>query len=173
MIKLIPQGQHTLTVHLVVSDGARAIQFYRRALGVSELYRFCTRQGKIVLAELQLGECRILLSDETPDGGIKSARAHGGCSALLRVYAEDVDTLAQMFVGAGGFIVHPVRLQLNGDRSGQFRDPEGYHWTLAQHLEDVSPDQLEQRLSQVGISLWRPRNVDPRRPTKPPPRSDD
>src|SRR5687767_6376645 len=140
--------------HLVVSDAARAIRFYCRALGALESYRLCTRQGKIARAELQLGEGRLTLSDESPDWGTRSARSLGASPVLLEIRTRSVEALARTFLGAGGFMVQPLRDQPDGDRSGQFRDPEGYHWSLAQRIEDVPPEQFERRVSALGLSLW-------------------
>jgi PhnB protein len=167
MLAWTPGWHQNVTPHLIVSDGARAVQFYCRAFGARELCRFCTRQGKIAHAELQLEHFRISLSDESTTGGAKSARSYGGCAMMLRVYTDDVETLARNFLGAGGFVAEALRDQAYGDRAGQFRDPEGYLWMLAQHIEDVRPEQLEQRLNALGISWWRPRPDEHRR-AKPP-----
>ncbi|HKO92290.1 MAG TPA: VOC family protein [Polyangiaceae bacterium] len=161
------EGPELVSHHLVVSDGARAIVFYRRALGAVELYRLCTRQGKIAHAELTIGGSRLTLSDEAPERGARSARSLGGCSMQLGVYARDVETLARNFLGAGGFLVQALQDQPQGERSGQFRDPEGYQWTLAERREEVSLELLEQRINGLGLSLWRPRATEPRR-GKPP-----
>jgi PhnB protein len=160
-------ARQLLTPQLVVSDGARAVQFYCRALGAKELYRFCTRQGKVAHAELQLGGAQLVIIDEGALESTRSARSYGGCPVLLRLYSDDVELLSRNFLGAGGFVVEPLRDQVHGDRSGRFRDPEGYLWTLAQHMEDVRPEQLEQRMNALGFSLWRPR-TEPQRPVKPP-----
>jgi PhnB protein len=162
MVDVTPGGYRSVTPHLVVSDGERAIQFYKRGLGAIELYQLRTRQGKIARAELAIGDCRLTLSDESPEWGARSARSYGGCSMSLRVYTQDVEALARSFLGAGGFVVEPLRDQAQGDRCGQFRDPEGYHWALAQRMEVVALEQLEQRVNALGLSLWRPRPSHPR-----------
>jgi PhnB protein len=153
--------------HLVVSDAPRAARFYCRAFGAVELYRLCARQGKIARVELQLGEGRLTLSDESPEWGTRSARSQGGSPVSLQIQTLDVEALARSFLGAGGFMVQPLREQPHGDRSGQFRDPEGYHWSLAQRIEEVSPEQFERRMSAIGLSLWWPRTGGGERPRGP------
>jgi len=152
---------------LVVSDAQRATRFYCRAFGALELYRLCTRQGKIARVELQLGDGRLTLSDESPEWGTRSARSQGGSPVSLQVQTPDVEALARSFLAAGGFMVQPLRDQPFGDRSGQFRDPEGYHWSLAQRIEDVPPEQFEQRMSAIGLSLWWPSAGVAKRPRGP------
>src|SRR5215467_9590195 len=90
MTRPIPPGYHSVTPHLVVSDAAKAIRFYERALGASEMYRLSLRTGKIVHAELQIGDSRVMLSDDVPEWGVKSARAFGGSPIVLSIYTADV-----------------------------------------------------------------------------------
>lgn len=132
--------------HLVVSNATNAIRFYQRALGATEIYRVSPRRGHIARAELAIGECRVMVSDELPGSGARSARSLGGSPIVLTVYAADVDALARRFVMAGGIILQALQVRLYGDRSGQFRDPEGYCWTLSQHLERVSPEEIARRM---------------------------
>jgi PhnB protein len=106
--------------------------------------------GKIGHAELQIGNSRLMLSDEMPEWGNKSAQAYGGTPVGLCIYTENVDALAERFVKAGGKMVRPVENQFYGDRSGQFLDPEGYKWTLMQHVEDVSPEEMQRRMEKMG-----------------------
>ena len=147
MTRSIPLGYHSVTPHLVVGDGERAIRFYTRALGAREVYRLRLRTGRIVHAELQIGDSRIMLSDDAPEWGAKSARSYGGSPVTLCLYTEDVALLAARFVRAGGTIVREVRDQFYGDRAGQFEDPEGYRWTLAQRIENLPPDEMARRMA--------------------------
>ncbi|QRK04227.1 VOC family protein [Archangium violaceum] len=150
MPKAIPDGYHSLTPYIALSDAARAIEFYKAALGATELYRLPMPGGKIGHAELQIGDSRLMLSDEMPEWGNKSARGYGGTPVGLCVYSENVDALAERFVKAGGKVVRPLENQFYGDRSGQFEDPEGYMWTLMQHVEDVSPEEMQRRMEKMG-----------------------
>lgn len=150
MPKAIPDGYHSLTPYLALHDAAKAIEFYKAALGAVELYRMPMPGGKVAHAEVQIGDSRIMVSDEMPDWGNKSAKTMGGSPMALCVYTENVDALAERFVKAGGKVVRPLENQFYGDRSGQFEDPEGYRWTLAQHVEDVSPEEMQRRMEKMG-----------------------
>jgi PhnB protein len=150
MPKAIPDGYHSLTPYLALSDAARALEFYKAALGATELYRLPMPGGKIAHAELRIGNSRLMLSDEMPEWGSKSAKAYGGSAMGLCIYTENVDALAERFVKAGGRVVRPLENQFYGDRSGQFVDPEGYQWTLAQRVEDVSPEEMQRRMEKMG-----------------------
>ena len=149
MPKAIPDGYNSLTPYLSLSDAAKAIEFYKAALGATELYRLPMPGGKIAHAEIQIGNSRLMLSDEMPDWGNKSAKTYGGTPVGLCIYTENVDALAERFVKAGGKLVKPLENQFYGDRSGQFEDPEGYKWTLAQHVEDVSPEEMQRRMAKM------------------------
>lgn len=147
MVNPIREASPAVIPHLVLSDASAALRFYQRALGALETYRVSPRRGFIAHAELQVGDYRIVVSDEVPDRGQKSARTLGGSPILLLVYAQDVDALARRFVRAGGVIVQPLQNRFNGDRSGEFQDPEGYRWVLSQRIEDVSPEEMARRMS--------------------------
>jgi PhnB protein len=149
MPKAIPDGYHSLTPYLSLRDTAKAIEFYKAALGATELYRLSMPGGKVAHAELQIGNSRFMLADEMPDWGNKSARTYGGSPMGLCIYTENVEALAERFVKAGGKVVRPLENQFYGDRTGQFEDPEGYKWTLAQHVEDVSPEEMQRRMDKM------------------------
>lgn len=150
MVRAIPEGYHSITPYLIFADAAAAIDFYERALGATELYRMPMPNGKIGHAELQIGDSRLMLADEAPEWNAKSVRTIGGCPITLHLYTENVDALADRFVKAGGKVVRPLENQFYGDRSGQFADPEGYVWNLSQHVEDVSPEEMERRMAQAA-----------------------
>lgn len=150
MVKAIPEGFHSLTPYLALSDAAKAIEFYKAALGAIELYRLAMPDGKIAHAELQLGDSRLMVSDEAPEWGNKSARGYGGSPVALCIYSDNVDALAERFVKAGGKVTRPLETQFYGDRTGRFEDPEGYKWTLSQHVEDVSPEEMQRRMEKMG-----------------------
>ena len=150
MPKAIPEGYHSLTPYLIFKDAAAAIEFYKRALGATELYRMPAPGGKIGHAELQIGDSRLMLADEAPDWGALSARTVGGTPVTLHLYSEDVDALADRFVKAGGKVLRAVQNQFYGDRSGQFEDPEGYKGNLSQHVEDVPMEEMERRMANMA-----------------------
>ena len=149
MPKAVPEGYNSITPYLALRDAAKAIAFYKEALGATELYRLPMPNGKLGHAELQIGNSRIMMSDEAPEWGNKSARSLGGTPIGLCLYTDNVDALAERFVKAGGKVVRPVENQFYGDRSGTFEDPEGYKWTLAQHVEDVAPDEMQRRMQKM------------------------
>ncbi len=149
MPKAIPDGYHAITPYLAMSNADAAIAFYKAALGAEEIYRLPMPNGKVAHAEIQIGDSRVMLSDESPEWGSRSAKSIGGTPVGLCVYVRDVDALAARFVAAGGKQIRPVENQFYGDRSGTFEDPEGYKWTLAQHVEDVSPAEMQARMAKM------------------------
>jgi PhnB protein len=150
MVQAIPEGFHAVTPYLALADAAKAIAFYEAALGAKEVFRLPMPDGKIAHAEIQIGNSRIMLSQEMPGWGNTSAKTMGGSPIGLCVYTENVDALAERFVAAGGKLIRPISNQFYGDRTGQFEDPEGYKWTLAQHIEDVSPEEMAARMAKAG-----------------------
>lgn len=91
-----------------------------------------------------------MLSDDAPEWGQMSARGYGGSPIVLCIYTHDVARLAERFVRAGGTVVRALKDQFYGDRSGQFQDPEGYRWTLAQRIEDVPPEEMARRMATLA-----------------------
>ena len=139
VVQAVPEGMHTITPHLIVRDAA---EWYTRALGAEERSRLPVRSGKLVQAELLLGDSIFMLADEFPEMGVISPRAAGGTSTVLTIYVQDVDELWQRAVGAGAKIVYPLRDQFWGDRHGQIIDPFGHRWALAEHVRDVRDDEI-------------------------------
>jgi PhnB protein len=143
----IPDGFHTVTPQLLLDNAAQAIDWYKKALGADEKARAVSPDGKIIHAELQIGNSRIMLNDVM--GGGKSAKAFGGTPISLWVYVADCDELFNRAVGAGAHVAPGPMGQLSdqfwGDRSGTFTDPYGYQWTIATHKEDVSREEMDRR----------------------------
>ena len=142
----VPEGYHTVTPQLTLSDAAKAIDWYKKALGAKELTRAAGPDGKIMHAEIQIGDSRLMLNDEM--GGGKGPQAFGGSPMSLWVYVDDVDTLFNRAVAAGASVTGPMgklQDQFWGDRSGTFTDPFGYRWSIATHKEDLTRDEMEQR----------------------------
>jgi PhnB protein len=146
-VKPIPDGYHSVTPYLIVKGAAQAIEFYKKAFGAVELFRFPGPGGQIGHAEIQLGDSRVMLADEHPQMGAVSPQTVGGTSVGLCLYVPDVDALAGRAVAAGARVERPVQDQFYGDRSGTFSDPFGHKWTLATHKEDVSPEEMQRRLA--------------------------
>ncbi len=141
----IPSGYHSVTPYLILQDAANAIEFYKRAFGASERMRFDAPGGKIGHAEIQIGNSPVMLADECPDMGFRSPQSLGGAGASLMVYVENVDQLFSQAISAGATMLRPVQHQFYGDRSGTLQDPFGHVWTIATHVEDVSPEELQRR----------------------------
>ncbi len=148
-VKPIPDGYHTVTPYLIVRDAARALDFYRQALGAEELFRMPSPDGKVAHAEIQVGTSRIMLGDECPAMNARSAQTIGGSPVGLCVYVEDVDARFAKAIAAGGKQIRPVKNQFYGDRSGTLEDPFGLQWTIATHVEDVPPEELGKRAAQA------------------------
>jgi PhnB protein len=139
----IPKGYHTITPHLVLDNAAQALDWYKQALGAQELSRSAGPDGKIMHAELQIGDSRIMLND--PMMGGKGPKAMGGSPASLWLYVENCDALFNRAVGAGAQVTMPLGDQFWGDRCGGFADPHGYTWTIATRKEDLTREEMDQR----------------------------
>ncbi|HET7618320.1 MAG TPA: VOC family protein [Vicinamibacterales bacterium] len=146
-VKPVPEGYHSVTAALIVHDGVRALDFYKKAFGAQELMRM-PMGDKIGHAEFQIGDTRLMLSDEWPDMGLKSPKSRGGTTVSLMIYVPDVDAAFKRAVDAGGTVERPVENQFYGDRSGTLIDPFGHRWTLSTHVEDVSPEEMNRRMEQ-------------------------
>jgi PhnB protein len=157
--KPIPDGYHSVTPYLVMRDAARAIDFYTRALGATEIFRFDAPGGKIAHAEIRVGDSVIMLSDEMPDSGYRGPQSLGGSPVSLMVYVEDVDSQFKRAIDAGAKIKQPVTDQFYGDRSGTIEDPFGHVWTIATHKEDVSQDELIKRAAAAQKKTGREERV--------------
>jgi len=143
----VPDGFHTVTPQLIFDNAAQAIDWYKKSLGAEEKSRAVSPDGKIMHAELQIGNSRIMLNDAM--GGGKSAKAFGGTPISLWLYVQDCDALFNRAVAAGAKVAPGPMGQLAdqfwGDRSGTFTDPYGYQWTVATRKEDVSREEMDRR----------------------------
>lgn len=143
--KPIPDGYSTATPYLIVKGAADAIEFYKRAFGATELMRMADPQGRVGHAELRIGNSVIMLADEQPAMGYRGPRSLGGSSVSILLYLPDVDTVFERAIKAGARSQRAVQNQFYGDRSGTLEDPFGHVWTIATHVEDVPPEELERR----------------------------
>ena len=145
-IQHIPDGYHTATPYLIMKGAAEALAFYQQAFGAKELFRMERPDGGIGHAEIQIGDSRLMLADEAPGLGLFGPVSLGGTTVSLLLYVEDVDTSVERAIGAGARLVREVQNQFYGDRSGTISDPFGHQWTIATHIEDVSPEEMSRRL---------------------------
>ena len=141
----IPKGYHSVTPYLIVRGGADAIEFYKKAFGAVELFRFPSPDGKIGHAEIKVGDSPIMLADEYPDMGYNGPQTIGGSPVSLMIYVDDVDTVFNQAVKAGASVKEALQDKFYGDRIGTVIDPFGHRWHLATHKEDVSMDEMERR----------------------------
>ena len=146
-VQAIPTGYHSVTPYLYVRDAARAIEFYKEAFGATELMRLPAPGGKVMHAEIKIGDSPVMLADEFPEQGAVSPQSLGGSGVGLMVYVADVDAMARRAVAAGAKEVRPVQDQFYGDRAGTYLDPFGHQWTIATHVEDVPPEEIDRRFA--------------------------
>ena len=148
-VKPIPDGYQQVTPYLTVEGASTAIDFYTEVLGAKERMRMADPGGKVGHAELTIGESVIMLSDEYADRGVVGPKTVGGTPVMISVYVEDVDAVYDRAVKAGAKALRPVENQFYGDRTGQFEDPFGHRWSVATHVEDVSPDEMAKRAAEA------------------------
>jgi PhnB protein len=139
----VPQGYHTITPQLTLEDAAQTIDWYKRALGAEELSRSLGPDGKVMHAELKIGDSRFMVNDPMP--GSKGPKAYGGSPASMWLFVENSDALFKRAVDAGGTVQMPMEDQFWGDRAGAFADPSGYTWWIATRKEEFTPDEMKQR----------------------------
>lgn len=144
-VKPIPEGYHSLTPYLFIKGAAAAIEFYKSVFGATEVMRMAGPNGQIMHAELRIGDSLVMLSDENPQMGAVSPQSLGGTASGINVYIADVDSVVQKAVDSGAKLVRPVKDQFYGDRSGTLIDPFGHMWSVATHVEDVSPEEMSKR----------------------------
>jgi PhnB protein len=145
----IPAGYHAITPHLVIKGAAEAIEFYKRAFGAEEVCRmpFPAEDGgvKIGHAELQIGDSKLFLADEFP--GYGSVGPDGSSPVTIHLYVIDADATFNRAVEAGATVRMPLEDAFWGDRYGKLVDPFGHHWSIAEHLEDLTPEQMQERMA--------------------------
>jgi len=144
-VKAIPEGYHSVTPYLIIGGAADAIEFYKNAFGATELFRFPSPDGKVGHAEIKIGDSHVMLADEYPDMGYKGPKSIGGSSVSLMIYVDDVDTVFDRAVAAGGTAKEAVTDKFYGDRMGTVVDPFGHVWHVATHREDVSVEEMQRR----------------------------
>ena len=151
----IPEGYHSVTPYLTVSDAEAAIDFYKRAFGATEMLRL-PMGDKLGHAEVRIGDSFVMLSDEFPDWDKLGPDSRGGATASFMIYVEDVDSAFDRAVAAGGKALRPVEDQFYGDRSGTILDPFGHSWTPSTHIRDVPEEEMLEHMKAMAESTAEP-----------------
>jgi len=145
-VKAIPAGYRTVTPYLTIKNGAKALEFYKKAFGATAIYKLMMSDGRLGHAEIRLGDSMIMLGDELPEYGGKAPETLGGSPVSIYLYVEDVDAFFKRALAAGAKERKPVMDQFYGDRSGQLEDPFGHLWWVATHKEDIAPEEMQKRV---------------------------
>ena len=144
-----PPGYHSVTPYMTLRDAGSALDFYARAFGAEVVMKLDMPDGKVAHAEIRIGDSIVMLSEENAEWGNLSPLALGGSPVHLMIYVPDADPAFARALAAGAEQVRPVENQFYGDRSGTVKDPYGYQWTLATHIEDVSTEEAQKRMEAI------------------------
>ena len=144
-VKPIPDNYPQVAPYLCIKGAAEAIDFYKKAFGATERMRMDAPGGTIGHAEIDIQGALIMLADEHPAMGFRSPATIGGSPVVIHMYVEDVDAFCKRAVDAGATLVRPVADQFYGDRNGTLRDPYGHVWSIATHVEDLTPEEMKKR----------------------------
>jgi PhnB protein len=148
-VSKIPAGYHSVTPYLIVQGAAKALEFYKKAFGATELLRLEGPGGSVAHAEIKIGDSHIMLGDEHPQMGYHGPQHYGGSPVGLMIYVENCDVIFDQAIAAGAKELKPLQDQFYGDRSGSLTDPFGHSWTIATHIEDVPQDEVERRAAKL------------------------
>jgi PhnB protein len=149
-VQPIPAGYNSVTAYLSIRGAAQAIEFYKKAFGAKEMFRMPGPDGKLGHAEIQIGDSRVMLSDEYEAMGFLGPQTRGGTTVLIHLYVKDVDATVARAVAAGAKVVRPVQDQFYGDRSGSIEDPFGHRWHVATHTRDLSMAEIKRGAEQMA-----------------------
>jgi PhnB protein len=151
----IPQGYHTVTPSIFVAGAAKAIEFYTKAFGATEVSRFAGPDGKIMHAEIRIGDSPVMLADEMPEYGGKSPAMLGGTPVSFFIYQDNVDAAWKRAIEAGATEVQPLIDQFWGDRAGCLKDPFGHNWWLAQRIQELTEEELNKAAEAMFAAAGR------------------
>jgi len=152
-VPYIPEGYNTVTPYLIIKGAAQAIEYYKKVFGATVTVRMDAPGGRVAHAEMKIGDSIIMLADENPQmamPGHGSATAIGGSPVSLYLYLPNVDEVVAKAKAEGAKILKPVQDQFYGDRSGFLQDPFGHFWGIATHVEEVSPEELKERMKKLA-----------------------
>jgi len=145
VVKPVPEGHHTITPHLIVKNASEAIEFYKKALGAVERCRMPGPDGRLMHAELQIGDSCLFLCDECPQYGSFGPQENSRTPVTIHLYVEDADAAFERAVEAGATVTMPLADMFWGSRYGQIVDPFGHHWSIASQIEEVSIEETQER----------------------------
>jgi PhnB protein len=148
-VKPIPDGMHSVTPHLVCAGAADALEFYKRAFNAVEMSRLPGPGGKLMHAMIRIGDSPVMLVDEFPDWGSFGPKSLKGSSVTIHLQVEDADAVVKQAVTAGAKITLPLEEMFWGDRYCQLEDPFGHRWSVATHVRDVSPEEMQQAMQKM------------------------
>lgn len=148
--KPIPEGWSTLTPHLICAGARDAIAFYKKAFGAVELNCLEGPNGKVMNAALRIGDSVVMLVDEVPEWKSFGPKTLKGSPVTLHLFVPDVDASFAQAVAAGATATMPVADMFWGDRYGQVQDPFGHNWSIATHTRDLTPEQIQKGMAQMG-----------------------
>jgi PhnB protein len=149
-VKAIPDGYYSLTPYLVIKGAAEALEFYKKAFGAEEIVRMPGPGGRVMHAEVKIGNSMLMLSDESPERGHLSPATRGGNTSSVMLYTDDVDKMFKTAIAAGARSDQPPTDMFWGDRMGNLTDPFGHSWAIATHKEDVSPEEMQKRMAAMA-----------------------
>ena len=148
--KPVPDDMHTVTPHLVCAGAADAIEFYKNAFNAVEGGRLPGRNGKLMHAMIRIEGSAVMLVDEMPEWGALGPKALKGSPVTIHLYVDDVDAFTARAVKAGAKITMPLADMFWGDRYVKLEDPFGHHWSVASHIRDVTMEEMQQAMKQMG-----------------------
>jgi PhnB protein len=149
-INSVPDGYHAITPYLVIRGAGQAIDYYKQAFGATEVMRIRQPDGRVGHAELKFGDAVVMLADEFPEINVVGPATLGNTTVGVLLYVENADATFDKAVSLGAKVRKPMADQIYGDRNGTLEDPFGHRWTVATHKEDVTPDEMKQRMAAVS-----------------------
>lgn len=146
----VPEGYPSISPGLAVDGAAEAVEFYKNVFGATERMRMPGPDGTLMHCELVVGNSVLMLGDPAPDIGFRDPKSVGGTPVNLYVYVPDADTAFEAAIAAGATQITTPETQFYGDRTGSFIDPWGHQWTVATHVEDIEPEEMQRRMDQMS-----------------------
>lgn len=145
----VPSGYHSVTPYLLIGGASAAIDFYIKAFGAAEILRLTAPDGRIGHAEIRIGDSRVMLADEHPEMDFLGPLSRGGTTVSMLIYVDDVDAVFARAIAAGATELRPLCDQFYGDRSGAVTDPWGHVWSLASRIEEITPEEIQNRFQEL------------------------